>query len=393
MISRRTLLGSGLAAGALGTLGPVKPAFASDTDPRFIFVMLRGGMDGMAALPPHGDPDYPRARGELTQRDVVKLDETFGLHPNLKRLAPYWRAGEMAIAPAIATPYRERSHFDVQIVLETGYATPKPSAEGWLNRVIGKAGLEAVAIGHTVPQLLAGAAPVISWSPPRLPEASPTYLETLSKLYERDQNLSEAFEAGLKARDLVGMRDEDGQMNRNFGKKGSRPQMHDLARAAAQFVRDPNGPRVAVVDTAGWDTHANQGTSQGRLARQLLMLGQALDTFKAELGPVWNRTVIVAATEFGRTVRINGTKGTDHGTGGAAFVMGGAVRGGRVIGEWPGLRGKGLYEGRDLLPTADIRGLCASVLIDHMGLAERISFETAFPGLDARVMVDGVVRA
>ena len=387
MITRRQVIGSGLAGGALAGLGPMGSAFARSKDPRFVFVLLRGGMDGMAALPPYGDPGYQKARGELTLEKTVKLDETFGLHPNLGRLKPYWTRGELAVAPAIATPYRDRSHFDVQIVLETGLETPKPNSDGWLNRVIAQTGHEAVAIGHTVPQILNGQAPVTSWAPPRLPGASPTYLESLSKLYARDPNLSEAFEAGLKARNLVEMRDEAGQMNKNFGKKGSRPKLHDLARAASQFLRDPKGPRIAVVDSAGWDTHANQGTLDGRLARQLLFLGQALDTFKGELGPVWDDTVIVAATEFGRTARINGTKGTDHGTGGAAFVMGGAVKGGKILGEWPGLSGKGLYEGRDVLPTADIRGLCAAILLNHMKLDDQIVFGSAFPGLADRAVL------
>jgi uncharacterized protein (DUF1501 family) len=354
-------------------------------DARFVFVLLRGALDGLAAVPPVGDASYRQLRGELALQDpgVVTLNDLFGLHPSMGFMAEQWRARQLTVLHAVATPYRERSHFDAQDVLESGHARPHASRSGWLNRSLGAlpgAGKSAmryagVALGAGIPLVMRGANDVASWSPSRLPELEADTLQRLSDLYADDGLLSRRLADALAADDMaVSM--EGGMV---AGGRGAAMQVTQTATTAAGFLKREDGPRLAVFETTGWDTHANQGVDKGALALRLGALDAGLRVLRTELGPVWDRTVVLVATEFGRTVAVNGTRGTDHGTGAAAFLLGGGVKGGRVVADWPGLAPTDMYQGRDLRPTLDLRSVTKTVLRDHLGIAAKFIDSEVFP--------------
>lgn len=391
---RRQLLRSAVAASiaASGGLLATRVGFAGTDggERRFVFVLLRGALDGLAALPPVGDPDYARLRGELdlSKSALHRLDDLFALHPSLDFMAELWKSRQLTVAPAVATPYRERSHFDAQDVLESGVAVPHGSATGWLNRALAalpqkNSGNAGIALGSNVPLAMRGPVEVASWSPGTLPELDDDTLNRIGQMYGADSLLSQRLSEALGADEIAG----DMSMGRGRG-----IQVEPVARATANFLVQPGGPSVAMFDTTGWDTHANQGAEQGALALRLAALDAGLAALREGLGESWNRTVVLVATEFGRTVAINGTRGTDHGTGTAAFLLGGAVRGGRVLGEWPGLKSGQLYQGRDLMPTADLRGVIKSVLRDHLGVPQQQLEAGVFPDSGAAGYLADLVR-
>jgi len=349
---------------------------AVPTDRRLILVILRGGLDGLAMLPPYADVNYPTLRKELAIAPPGKtggafnLDGRFGLHPALKPLMTYYQREELLPVHAIAVPQRTRSHFDAQDVLENGATRAHETPDGWLNRTLrflqtgdSRIGL---AVGYDLPPVLRGEVPVASWAPARLPQSSDSLLDKLSYLYSSDSHLGPALQEGRRAQMMTGKLLGDIKMKGGNLRRPGR--FKTLAEAAGRLLAAQEGPRVAVLEMGGWDTHLNQGNHEGRLARNLSQLAQGLIVLPEYLGTAWRNTVILAVTEFGRTARMNGSRGTDHGTASAAFLMGGAVAGGRVASRWPGLSDDSLFQERDLAPTSDMRGLFKAVLRDHMSI-------------------------
>ena len=379
--SRRALLLGGASFAAWAYL-PKFARAADGRDPRLIVVILRGALDGLATVAPVGDPDYAALHGSIALNSdgahaATMLDSFFALHPSMPEFARMYRENHAAVIHAVATPYRDRSHFDGQDVLESGFAGPGRVQSGWLNRALeglprGERVMSALAVGPTTPLVLRGAAPTVGWSPVALPQADDDTAARLLELYRhRDPQLAKALTQGLQL-DKVAQGDD---MRPKPGTNG----MRVVARGAAKLMVAEDGPRIAALAFDGWDTHANEGGPVGRLAQLLAGLDGALAEFESGLGTHWRDTAVVVATEFGRTVRINGTEGTDHGTGTIALLAGGAIRGGRVIANWPSLRPASLYEGRDLAPTTDLRVVIKGVLADHLGLSERVLAETVFP--------------
>lgn len=400
---RQTLLGMAAASGV--ALAPALPrlAFANaPTESRLVVVLLRGGMDGLAAVAPYGDKDYRRQRGELAlpapgETDgLLDLDGFFGLHPALASLHPLYGRGELAIAHAVGIAYRDRSHFDAQDVLENGTARPHSSETGWLNRALTALNEgerpQGLAVGASVPLIMRGPARYKTFAPQQLPDAGPQFLARLEAMYREDPVLSQVLAEAVRSQAMQNsVLGGDSQMG---GRQGRGPQAYfrEAFSAAGKLLGDPDGPRVAVLDTDGWDTHAFQGTSDGALANQLRGLAGGLDELRAGLGPAWTHSVVVAVTEFGRTAAINGTRGTDHGTGGLALLLGGAVAGGRAATPWPGLGERALFEGRDLAPASDMRSLFKGVLRDHLGVAEAALEEQVFPQSGSATPLSGLVR-
>lgn len=396
MLNRRHLL-----AGASGAAALSFPAFAfgqaQATDRRLLVVILRGGLDGLSALAPVGDPSYAGARGRLAlshtgDNEVLPLDDTFALNAKLPKMHALYGAGELLPIHACATAYRERSHFDAQNVLETGAASPFARTEGWLNRALGALPNSrpemGMALSAQAPLILRGPTNVATWSPSTLPDLENDTMARLLALYEaRDPALAHALSSAINA-NSVAMDAGAGEMNR-AGPRSITP----IAQIAARFLKDDAGPIAAVIDVGGWDTHANQGLEQGALARGLTSLDDGLDAFKREMGAAWPNTVVIIATEFGRTVAPNGANGTDHGTGAAAFLAGGAVRGGRVLADWPGLANSALHEGRDLRPTTDLRGVFKGVLADHLRVPDTVLERDAFPNSNGARSVRDLLRA
>ncbi|MCJ2010456.1 DUF1501 domain-containing protein [Methylobacterium sp. J-092] len=381
--TRRGLLAAGSTLAAAGLMPRI--ASAATRDPRFVFVILRGALDGLAFLPAIGDPAYAALRGPLAlpasgAGAALPFGGLFGLNPNLPFLKGLFDAREALMLHAVATPYRERSHFDGQDVLENGTPSPNGSGTGWLNRAAallpsaGPArGRDLFACGATVPLVMRGPAPVMSWSPGNLRAPLDDTVMRLERLYgERDPALLAAL---TESNRLDAMLPEGGQAVGGPGRIYA-----TLAAAAGRMLARPDGPRIATLALDGWDTHAAEGPASGRLAHLLKALDDALAALKAELGPAWGDTVVAVATEFGRTAHANGTDGTDHGTAAAAFLAGGAVAGGRVVADWPGLAPAALLEGRDLRPTTDLRAVLKGVLRDHLGLPDRALADTVFPG-------------
>lgn len=383
MVDRRGFLEASAKLTLLASFARVA-AGAANADARFALVILRGGLDGLAAVPAYGEGRYASLRGPLALAGpgagdgVLDLDGLFGLHPSLGGLHALYRARELAVLHAIATPYRERSHFDGQKVLENGGATPATAAGGWLNRALIELEArgtprDAVALAESVPLVLRGSFVVSAWTPSRLPDADGDLLARVQSMYSAaDPALAARLNEALEARALIG--DTGGQSMGGRARRGIMP----LVTAAARFLSEPDGPRIAVIDVGGWDTHANQGAAEGNLAFRLRALDTALTGFKSELGKHWESTSVLVVTEFGRTVAANGTRGTDHGTAGCAFLAGGAVAGGRVVTDWPGLGANDLLEGRDLKPTLDLRAVAKGVLADRFGLPGA-ALERVFP--------------
>jgi uncharacterized protein (DUF1501 family) len=388
-LTRRAFL-STLGAASMAGVTPGLALAVAPTDRRFVFIVLRGGMDGLHAVPPLGDPDYASARpGLALGAEAIPLDGFFGLHPAFGAAGDLFRAKQLLVVHAVASPYRERSHFDGQEVLESGAVRPHLLADGWLGRALAAlhgdrhAGLS---VGPGVPLTLRGPVPVASWAPSPLPDLPPELIDRLRRLYAADPRLSAAFEEGVQQAAFVDETLSDDPM---MARKGGN--FRTLAEAAGRLLAAPDGPRIAVLEAGGWDTHTGQGLAAGRMAGALRQLAEGLAAMAAQMGAVWSRTAVVAASEFGRTVAGNGTGGTDHGTAGAVLVAGGNVRGGRVVADWPGLSPNVLHQGRDLAPTTDLRSVLKGVLRDHLGLAEAVLASSVFPGSEAVPGLRGLV--
>ncbi|MFJ1260858.1 DUF1501 domain-containing protein [Cupriavidus sp. CuC1] len=358
MFSRRDFLRA--AGGAAAMLALPRLTLASvDSDRRFVFVIQRGAADGLNTVIPYADPGYARLRGALAidAAQATRLDGTFALHPALTETARMYSAGQALFVHAVASPYRERSHFDGQNVLETGGAAPYQVKDGWMNRLVSllpKRLDNAIAFAPTVPAALRGPVEVGSYAPSALPSAPDDLLTRVGQLYEMDAQLHPLWNAAMQARGLA-------------GDAGARQDPASLGRLAAGFLARADGPRIAMIETGGWDTHSAQAP---RLAARLKALDTMLAALRDGLGPAWDRTTVLVATEFGRTATANGTGGTDHGTGAVAMLVGGAVKGGRVMADWPGLGQGALYQGRDLAPTMGLDGLIAAAAGQSFGLDE-----------------------
>ena len=401
--SRRELL---LASGTLFAWAHLpKVAQAEGRDPRFLTIILRGALDGLATVAPVGDPDWQTLRGDraLTlegKTPALKLSDFFALNPAMPNLHRMFEAKEAIVVHASATPYRERSHFDGQDLLESGLPKPGASESGWLNRALGGLapagrvnphGSKIFAAGPVTPLVVRGPAPVLSWSPPRVMPASEDTVHRLLALYrDCDSKLAAVLEDNSK---LVAV-EQSGGMGQKPGAAGPaqvRAYFSEAAGTAAKFLAQPDGPRVGALALDGWDTHFNEGIAQGRLSQLLGALDEALAAIKANMGPAWRETVVALATEFGRTARINGTDGTDHGTATIALLVGGALNGGHVIADWPGLKPANLYQDRDLKPTTDLRAVLKGILRDHLRADERALAQTVFPGSEAVKPASGLV--
>jgi uncharacterized protein (DUF1501 family) len=402
---------------------------------RLVFILMRGALDGLAAVPPYGDSDYAGLRRELALKRpgatatapgsaapaagaaaiaaasgstalgaALPLDGFFGLHPSLTFMREAYVARELVVFHAVASPYRERSHFDGQDVLENGYVQPHAVQTGWLNRALaslqsnkGQSRELGVAVGQNIPLVMRGPAAVTSWSPSKLPSLDEDTLQRITDLYAGDQLLAARLADALAADAIA---ESPGTMQ-----SGAAPAMvqsaaapkparyAELVRAVAGFLRRDDGPQVAVFDTTGWDTHANEGAAEGQLAGRLAALDAGLRTLKEELGPAWSETAVVLATEFGRTAATNGTRGTDHGTGTAAFLLGGAVQGGRVLADWPGLSPLSLYQQRDLKPTTDLRSVLKGALSEHLQVSSASLETSVFPNSAEAKPIKGLFRA
>ncbi|HSY07235.1 MAG TPA: DUF1501 domain-containing protein [Steroidobacteraceae bacterium] len=416
---REFLSGAALAAGSV--LFTSRIAFAgSGTRPRFVFIILRGALDGLTAVPPYADPNYARLRGEVAVAapgaagGALKLDGLFGLHPSLVFLNESFAARELVVFHAVASPYRERSHFDGQDVLENGCARAHAVQTGWINRALAtlppdhsaRRGELGIALGQNVPLVMRGTAPVASWSPSHLAALDEDTLQRITDLYSTDPILSQRLADALATQSVADASQEEAMTGaaaqdspaqllarREQPKARGAAPYKEIIHATAGFLRSDDGPRVAVFDALGWDTHANEGGAQGQLAARLAGLDAGLRLLKEDLGPVWRDTVVMIATEFGRTAAVNGTRGTDHGTAAAAFLLGGAVHGGRVIADWPGLSERALYQGRDLAPTLNLHSIMKGVLADHLAVPARALDTAVFPDSAAAKPVPGLLRA
>jgi uncharacterized protein (DUF1501 family) len=404
---RRFLLGTGaLAAGAaLPRMLFASPSAAAPGS-RLVVVILRGALDGLSAVPPYADPDYAGLRRELaiaapgSADGALMLDNAFGLHPSLGFLHERYGAGELIVFHAVSSPYRDRSHFDGQNVLENGLTKPVGSADGWLNRAVAalprdpRVAARAVAVSQNVPLILRGDSPVISKSPQVTPDVDEDLLSRLQDLYSKDDWFSARLSEAMQTDKMTDGAVTDASVSpMTAGKAAGADRLSPVSRMAATLMRSDGGPQVAVFEATGWDTHANQGAAKGVLAQRLGGLDKALRTLSEELGPLWSQTAVLVVTEFGRTAAMNGTRGTDHGTGSCAFLAGGAVRGGRVITDWPGLSRAALLDGRDLKPTLDLRSVFKTVLGEHLHIDAKSLDARVFPDSNGARPLQGLMRA
>lgn len=357
------------------SLLPVRFAF-SDTlnNKRLLVVILRGALDGLAAVIPFGDRSYTDARGimALPQNGdaMVNLDNYFALHIALKPLLPLYEQRQMLIYHAAATSYRDRSHFDAQDLLENGSDKPHTLATGWLNRAIATLSHspKAMSVGVSIPLILRGGAKIGSWAPSILPNVDEDFLSRVIHLYQSDPLLLDAITRAKEMRDAGN--------NKGDLVRGQRAFI-GIMQKIAEFMAPASGARIATVEIGGWDTHANQGLVKGNLPNNLGILAEGLINFQKSMGAVWKDTAVLCITEFGRTVKGNGSEGTDHGTASVAFLLGGSVNGGRVAGDWPSL--DKLYEGRDLIPANDLRALLKTTLHQHLSISEDKLENSVFP--------------
>lgn len=413
-MNRRSLLGLGASLGiCVNFLGA--QAFAASegalAKKKMVVVICRGGMDGLSVTPPVGDANYAALRGSIAMRpdQVLKLDNTFGLHPQLDTVHRLALKGQARIAPAIASPDRARSHFEAQDVLETGSAKVYGADTGWLNRTLEALApvrkVEGLSVGATAPLILRGKVQAASWSPGRGIDETARLPTLLQDLYRNDPMLGPAFARGLETETMA---------QTAMTAMAATPAMNEMAAAAPSmtapasmsptpisstgandrqnragseaarklgstlggFMIQADGPQIAAISLDGWDTHANQA---GQIATRLSYLDAVLDGLHAGLGAEWKNTVVVAVTEFGRTARVNGTGGTDHGTASTGLILGGALKPGGIVGDWPGLAQNALFENRDTAPTLDMRALFKGVLADHMGVDRALLEKQVFP--------------
>ncbi|MDA0788834.1 MAG: DUF1501 domain-containing protein [Proteobacteria bacterium] len=399
MITRRQLFSRTIALSAFAALSLSAPGLVlgrgEKARSRFVLMILRGGMDGLAAVPAYGDPHYRTLRGALALPDpdqpsgILDLDGHFGLHPSLKQLHELYRSGELAIIHGTAPPYQQRSHFDAQNVLECGADAPRGLSDGWLYRALTAVDSRrqqediAVAVGPSIPLVLRGEKVVGSWAPDNLPHPDDDTMSRILALYAHDTTLAPKVAA------MMEMQSKMADMEAVRPSQNNRLKL--LTEAAVRLLSDANGPAIAVLEVNGWDTHAAQGATTGRLANKLRGLDETLTSLRTGLGKNWQNTVVLAVTEFGRTVAANGTKGSDHGVGGAALLLGGAVIGGRVIADWQGLDPQHLHKGRDLPATIDQRQIFKAVLVDHLGADPDLVEDRVFPDSRLATRLPGLI--
>ncbi len=377
---RQFIAGSLLAAAS--TSMPRLLLAAADTARRFVFIIQRGAADGLATIMPTGDPELPRLRAALIAEGGTRLDSMFTAHPALVAISDLYQQREALFAHAIATPYRDRSHFDAQNVLETGGPKPYHLNDGWLNRLLTllpKSAAQAMALSATIPVALRGAVEVGSYAPSNLPEAREDLKSRVAMLYESDPMLHELWQQAQATQAMAG------------DSAGGKRDPAALGTLAARMLGGDGSARVAMIETLGWDTHFGQA---GRLANELKGLDALIGALRAGLGDQWRQTIVLVATEFGRTAAANGTGGTDHGTASAAMLLGGAVQGGRVIADWPGLAANRLYEGRDLRATMSLDSFIAGALAEHYQLDAARVATRLFPQVPLpSAPVSGLIRA
>jgi len=404
--SRRQLL----AASGVLFAWPFLPklALAEGRHPRMLVIVLRGALDGLAFAAPVGDPDWVPLRGDNALRldgktPALPLDSFFALNPAMPNLHRLYRGGHATVVHAAATPYRERSHFDGQDVLESGQPKPGAAQTGWLNRAFGaiepaaRIDLKgALAVGPITPLVVRGPAPVLTWTPQRIKPASEDTLLRLIDLYEHaDPALARVLQGRLgltriaRAGNMDAMTENDQAPQQ--GMAAIIAYFAEAAGTAAKFLARPDGPRVGALAFNGWDTHVDEGAVGGRLGNLLGALDGAIAAIEAGMGAAWGETVVTLVTEFGRTAKINGTNGTDHGLGTVALLVGGALKGGRVIADWPGLKTADLHEARDLKATTDLRAVLKGVLKDHLRVDDRALADAIFPGSDAVTPIGGLL--
>jgi len=394
---RQLLLGSGV---LFAWAFVPRAARSEGRDPRFLTVILRGALDGLATVAPVKDPDWVKLRGDNAptfdgKSPALPLDGFFGLNPAMPNLHRLYQAGQATIVHAVATPYRERSHFDGQDVLESGSSKPDGTDTGWLNRALAMLqpgerastrGRQAFAVGPTTPLVVRGPAPVLSWVPPRLePVSDETTMRLLDLYRHTDPSFARVLEDRVGFAALAGASgpegrmNEEGPVNQSGGIAKVRAYFAEAAGAAAKFLASPEGPRVGALAFDGWDTHVNEGMVNGRLAALLGALDGAIAAIETNMHDAWRETVVALVTEFGRTAHVNGSAGTDHGTATVALLAGGALKGGRVVTDWPGLREADLYEQRDLKATIDLRSVLKGIFKDHLGIDDQALSAEVFP--------------
>lgn len=355
------------------------------SDNILIWIILRGAWDGLNVVAPHGDPHYYKQRPTLgiSADKLLKTDGLFGFNPALKDLHQLYQQNQLLFAHAIASPYRSRSHFDGQKILENG--TQKTGeATGWLNRLIAADKQhKAIAIERTLPLILQGSAPADSWYPNKLDEQQ-REAELLMQMFANSPTLAQNLEQALKIENMSMQMGDDKKQSKNI---------KALTKQTANFLKsdDENSPNIAALELSGWDTHAGQGAIKGRLANNLKSLESAILSLKQNLGDKWQKTVIIGCSEFGRTVAENGTGGTDHGTGSALLLAGGAINGGQIITDWPSLKPSSLYEGRDLFPTMDVRSIFKAILLEHLKIPES-AVADIFPNSQKAQPLDNIIK-
>jgi uncharacterized protein (DUF1501 family) len=367
MINRRTLLSRAALGGAALMIAPGMAIAAANTDKRFIFIIQRGAADGLGTIIPMGDPDLVRLRAGLIAQNGLKLDSMFTAHPSLVQIGQLFGLKEALFAHAVASPYRDRSHFDAQNVLETGGDGPYQLRDGWLNRLLSllpKAEAQAIALSATIPVALRGKVDVASYAPSGLGEPRDDLKARIGMLYAQDAQLRALWDSAMNTEKMAG------------DAPGAKRDPAATGALAAKMLTGPGSARIAMIETLGWDTHFNQPE---RLTNELKSLDTMVAAIHAGLGAEWTNTLILVATEFGRTAAMNGTNGSDHGTASAAMLIGGAVKGGRVMADWPGLSQSALYENRDLKPTMALDQLIAVAMAEHFGLDYARTGAALFP--------------
>jgi len=399
MVTRRDMLRTA-GAGAVASALPGVVFAKAETNARFVLVILRGAADGLGIAAPYGDGNYRKVRGDLAlpapgqDGGSLKLDGMFGLHPSLAGVYEEFRKKQALVVHAVASPYRERSHFDGQDVLENGGSDVGLLRDGWLNRALaplgGSLGNEsAIAMAVNTPLVLRGENSVTSWAPSRLPDAEESTIRRLQDLYANDEFFATRLAQAINSQEIA---EDERSMQRMRSRTRDAAQVRALMQATARFLTAEDGPRIAVLEAGGWDTHQNQGATTGGLANRLAGLDGGLTALRDDLGSRWSDTVVAVVTEFGRTVHVNGTRGTDHGTATAAILLGGAVNGGRVLADWPGLGKADLYEGRDLMPTTDARSVFKGILADHLEVPDSLLERSVFPDSAAAPPMRDLIR-
>jgi uncharacterized protein (DUF1501 family) len=360
---------------------------------RLIVIFLRGAVDGLSVVVPYQEAAYYQARPKIAipqpgkEGGVLDLDGQFGLHPALSDVLPLWQQGSLAFIPASGSPDPSRSHFDAQDNMESGTPGLKKTSDGWMNRLLavmsGHTPIQAVNVGATTPRILSGRMAVASIALGKgaanaIPLDRPQVAAAFDKLYDRNDTLSQTYREGRAARKAL-LQDLDAETKMaNNGAPLPNGFASDARRLANVMLRDPK-VELAFMALGGWDTHVNQGSSQGQLARNLSQLGKGLAALQSGLGTAYANTTIVVLSEFGRTVHENGNGGTDHGHGNVMWLLGGNVKGGKIYGKWDGLGSDRLYEGRDVPVTTDFRDVIGNVLDQHMGL-NQMKLAQVFPG-------------